>query len=163
MFNEINGLPTHALALHAAVVLVPLGAVLGVLFAVPRTRSWSRAPLLLVSVGAVVAVYVARETGERLQEALSLQGPTQDLIEQHSERADVLFIATIGYAVLAGAAFVLTRHSARSNLNTTVVSVLLVIAAAGVAFQTYRVGDVGARAVWNPTGEVDYGSTADSD
>ncbi|MBA2717478.1 MAG: hypothetical protein H0U51_10575, partial [Propionibacteriales bacterium] len=48
-------------------------------------------------------------------------------------------------------------------LNTTVVSVLLVIAAAGVAFQTYRVGDVGARAVWNPTGEVDYGSTADSD
>ncbi len=35
MFDEINGLPTHALALHAAVVLVPLAAALGVLFAIP--------------------------------------------------------------------------------------------------------------------------------
>lgn len=163
MFNEFNGLPTHALALHAAVVLVPLAAALGVLFAIPRTRAWSRLPLLLVSVGAVVAVFGAKESGEKLEEVLNLEGPTHDLVELHAERADVLFIATIGYAVLAVAAFVLTRSSTRNGLPTNVLAVLLVIGAAGVAFQTYRVGDVGARAVWNPTGQVDYGSTAESD
>jgi len=74
-----------------------------------------------------------------------------------------LFYATIGYAVLAVAAFVLTRGSARNDVATLVLAVLLVVGAAGVAFQTYRVGDVGARAVWNPTGDVDYGSTAERD
>lgn len=163
MFDEINGLPTHALALHAAVVLVPLAAALGVLFAIPRTRSWSRVPLLVVSVGAVAAVYVAKESGERLEEVLGLEGPSHVLVELHADRADVLFYATIGYAVLAVAAFVLSRDSARNEVATLVLSVLLVISGAGVAFQTYRVGDVGARAVWNPTGEQDYSSTAERD
>lgn len=163
MFNEINGLPTHALALHAAVVLVPLAGVLGVLFAVPRSRAWSRVPLLVVSVGAVVAVYVARESGKRLREVLNLHGPPQDLITQHAARANVLLILTIGYAVLAVAAFLLTRQSTRNNLTTGVLSVLLVIGAAGITFQTYRVGDLGARALWNPTGTVDYGPSADRD
>lgn len=163
MFDQINGLPTHALALHAAVVLVPLAAALGVLFAIARTRSWSRVPLLVVSVGAVAAVYVAKESGERLQKVLNLEGPSRDLVELHADRADVLFYATIGYAVVAVAAFVLTRGSARNDVATLVLAVLLVISAAGVAFQTYRVGDVGARAVWNPTGDVDYGSTAERD
>lgn len=163
MFNEINGLPTHALALHAAVVLVPLAAALGVLFAIPRTRLWSRVPLLVVSVGAVAAVYVAKESGERLEAVLNLQGPAHDLIELHEERADVLFYAAIGYAVLAVAAFALTRNGTRNDLAATVLAVLLVVGAAGVAFQTYRVGDVGARAVWNPTGDIDYGSTPERD
>lgn len=162
MFDEFNGLPTHALALHAAVVLVPLAAALGVLFAIPRTRSWSRVPLLLVSLGAVVAVYVAKESGERFEEALNLADPIQHLVDVHAARADVLFYASIGYAVLAVAAFVVTR-SARNDFATTLLAVLLVVGAAGVAFQTYRVGDVGARAVWNPTGGVDYGSTAERD
>lgn len=162
MFDEINGLPTHALALHAAVVLVPLAAALGVLFAIPRTRTWSRVPLLVVAVGAVAAVYVAKVSGERFEEVLNLEGPTKDLVELHADRADVLFYATIGYAVLAAAAFLLTRN-ARSDLTTTVLAIVLVLGAAGVAFQTYRVGDVGARAVWNPTGDLDYNSTADRD
>lgn len=162
MFDEFNGLPIHTLALHVAVVLVPLAAVLGVLFAIARTRSWSRVPLLVVSVGAVAAVYVAKESGERLQQVLNLEGPSRDLVDVHAARADVLFFASIGYAVLAVAAFVVTRN-ARNDLATTVLAVLLVVGAVGVAFQTYRVGDVGARAVWNPTGEVDYGSTAERD
>ena len=39
MFDEFNGLPLHPLAVHAVVALIPLSALLGVLFAVPRTRS----------------------------------------------------------------------------------------------------------------------------
>ncbi len=112
--------------------------------------------------GAVAAVYVAKVSGERFEEVLNLEGPTKDLVELHADRADVLFYATIGYAVLAAAAFLLTRN-ARSDLTTTVLAIVLVLGAAGVAFQTYRVGDVGARAVWNPTGDLDYNSTADRD
>ena len=56
MFHEIGGLPLHPLAVHAAVVSVPLAALLGILFAVPRTRAWSRIPFALVSIGAAGAV-----------------------------------------------------------------------------------------------------------
>lgn len=158
MFDEFNGLPTHALALHAAVVLVPLAATLGVLFAVPRTRAWSRVPLLLLSLGAVAAVYVAKESGERFEKVLNLEGPTHDLVEEHAEHADLLFLLVIGYAVVAVAAFLVTRRSIGTNLPTAVVSAVLVVGALIIAFQTYRVGDVGARAVWNPTGDADFSS-----
>lgn len=156
MFDEFNNLPTHALALHAAVVVVPLAALLGVLFAVPRTRGWARLPLLVTALGSVAAVYVAIESGESLQRVLRLQGPTRALVEEHAELADVLFYGVIGYAALAAVAFALTRRGTRTTPVTTVLAVLLVLGAAGVAFQTYRVGELGARAVWNPTGQVDY-------
>ena len=158
MLDEIDNLPTHALALHAAVVLVPLAAFLGVLFAVPRTRGWARLPLLLAALASVAAVYVAIKSGEHLQRALQLQGPTQDLVERHAELADVLLYGIIGYAGIAAAAFAVTRRSTRNTPVTTVVAVLVVLGALGVAYQTYRVGELGARAVWNPTGQVDYSS-----
>ena len=163
MFGQVNGLPTHALALHAAVVLVPLSALLGLLFALPRSRAWSRVPLVVVSVAAVVAVFVARQSGEQLQRVLQLQGPAADLVHEHAQRSDVLQVASLGYAVLAVIAFAITRSSAPSRGLLTAISVLVVLGAAGVAFQTYRVGDVGARAVWNPTGQVDYGSADSGD
>ena len=37
-----------------------------------------------------------------------------------------------------------------------VLSALLVLGAGALAFQTYRVGDIGSEAVWNPTGERSY-------
>jgi hypothetical protein len=166
MFNQINGLPTHVLALHAAVVSVPLAALMGVLFAVPRTRSWSRVPLVILAFGAVVAVFVARQTGLAFRQVLiakqvlTPQSPATSLVHQHAQRANVLLVATLGYAVLAVLAFFVTRPASGSGgILPTIAAVLLVLGAAGVAFQVYRVGDVGARAVWNPTGQVDYGST----
>jgi hypothetical protein len=165
MFNQINGLPTHILALHAAVVLVPLAALLGVVFAVPRTRAWSRAPLLIIAVVAVGAVFLARLTGQHFQrvliahQVLSAQSPATDLIRVHAQRANVLLYATIGYAALAAVAVFVSRPGTGSGVLTTLVAVVMVLAAAGLTFQVYRVGDIGARAVWNPTGQVDYGST----
>jgi hypothetical protein len=37
-----------------------------------------------------------------------------------------------------------------------VLSALLVLGAGALAFQNYRVGDIGSEAVWNPTGERSY-------
>lgn len=159
MFNQINGLPLHPLALHAAVVLVPLAALLGILFAIPRTRSWSRVPLLIVSVAAVGAVFVAKQSGQALQKVLQLPHQTEQLVHQHAHQANLLFLGTIGYAGLAVLAFLVTRRTAPTGTLVTVAAVLLVLGALGVAFQTYRVGELGARAVWNPTGQMNYGST----
>jgi hypothetical protein len=36
--------------------------------------------------------------------------------------------------------------------------VVVVVGSALIAFQTYRVGDLGARATWNPTGDIDFGT-----
>lgn len=160
MVNQFNGLPTHVLAVHAAVVLVPLAALLGILFAVPRTRAWSRLPLVLASGTAVVAVFVAKQTGQAFQKVLNLPSPTSELVQVHAQRAQVLLLAMLGYTLLAALAFVVSRTPTSSSLLVTAVSVLMVLAAAGVAYQTYRVGDVGARAVWNPTGQADYGSSS---
>jgi hypothetical protein len=151
MFDTFNGIPLHPLAVHAAVVLVPLAALMGILFAIPRTRAWSRLPLLLTSLAALVAVYVSKESGEPLEESLNLQGNANDLIEEHAERADQLFVLMIVFTLIAVIAFVLTRTANVSTLVTNVLATVLVLGSIGVAIQTYRVGDIGARAVWNPS------------
>jgi hypothetical protein len=161
MFDTFNGIPMHPLAVHAAVVLVPLAALMGVLFAIPRTRAWSRLPLLLTSLAALVAVYVSKESGEPLEESLDLQGNAHDLIEEHAELADQLFVLMIVFTVIAVVAFVVTRSANVSTLVTNVLATVLVLGSIGVAVQTYRVGDVGARAVWNPSSAA--GQTSDSD
>jgi uncharacterized membrane protein len=159
MFTEIHGLPVHPLAVHGAVVLVPLAALMGVLFAIPRTRAWSRWPLLLVSLGAVVAVFVARESGFKLKDHLNAKGHLADLVSTHQSRAKVLFILVILFAIVAVVAFVLTRSPDVSKAVSTTLSVVLVVGAVVIAFQTYRVGELGSKIVYNPDGNVDFGSS----
>ncbi len=163
MFSQIHGLPLHPLAVHAAVVFVPLAALLGVLFVVPRTRAWSRIPMLVVSLGAVASVFVARQSGLSFQTALGYGGTVGALIDEHRKRANLLLIFVAIFAVIAIAAFLFSRTPDRfSGTLATVVSVALVVGAALVAFQTYRVGDIGSKAVWNPDGTQNYGSLGTS-
>ncbi len=170
MFSQINGLPLHALVVHAAVVFVPLAALLGVLFAIPRCRDWSRIPLLLVSLIAAGTVFVSRQSGASFKSVLeangtlSSQNPATSLVTQHESRGKLLFLMMLGYAVIAIGAFLLSRDAARfTGSIATVTSAVLVVGAAVVGFQTYRVGEIGAKAVWNPTGQVNYGSAADGE
>ncbi len=158
MFDQVNGLPLHPLAVHAAVVLVPASALLALLFALPRTRGWSRLPLLLTSVSSVGAVFVAVQSGKALQGTLNLQGPVAALIRTHRHRANQLLVLMIVFAVLVVVAYVVTRAGQPNATVTNVLAGLLVVGAAAIAFQTYRVGDVGSKAVWNPTGQIDYNS-----
>jgi len=159
MFTEIHGLPVHPLAVHGAVVLVPLAALMGVLFAIPRTRSWARLPLLLTSLAAVVAVFVARQSGFKIKDhLLASDFPYKNLIAQHQSRAKVLFIIVIIYALVAIAAYVLTRSGEPSRVVAITLSVVLVVGAGAIAFQTYRVGELGSKIVYNPDGNVDFSS-----
>ncbi|MBA2444284.1 MAG: hypothetical protein H0V49_03010 [Nocardioidaceae bacterium] len=163
MFDEINGLPIHPLAVHVAVVLVPLAGLLGVLFAIPHTRRWVRVPLVIVAIGAVPAVFVAKESGKSLSAVLGLDSSGRAdsrvaaIVREHAERADLLFILVIGFAVLAVLAVAVSaKFDALPAVVPVVVSVLLVLGAVALAFQTVRVGESGARAVWNPTGEQSF-------
>jgi hypothetical protein len=158
MFSEIHGLPLHPLAVHGAVVFVPLAALMGVLFAVPRTRAWSRIPLVLVSLAALGALWVARQSGLALDQHLGFTDFRGALIAEHKHRANWLIIFMIIFAVIAIAAFVVTRAADPNKLTTNVLAVLLVVGAALVAFQTYRVGDLGSKIVWNPDGKQDFSS-----
>jgi len=169
MLHEVQNLPLHPLAVHAAVVLVPLAALLGLLFVLPRARRLAGLPMALVSVAAVLSVIVAKLSGQNLKTALErLNGGKQwddssigKLVQTHQNRANVLLLMMIVFAVIAVAAYLLSRRPDRfSGVTQVVVCVLLVLGAVAVGVQVYRVGDAGSRAVWNPDGNVDYGSSA---
>lgn len=177
MFDTLDGLPLHALVIHAAVVLIPLSGLLGVLYALPRTRAWARWPLAVVSVAALGSTFVATRSGEALERVRQYDGanseaPQAALIERHSELGTQLLYLMLAFTVVAVAAAVLTGRthapSAAESAGESAaaspgrqpvaigLSVLLVVGAALVGTWTYRVGDLGARAVWDPTNSVDY-------
>lgn len=169
--DTVNGLPLHPLTVHATVVLVPLAALLGVTFAIPALRAWSRWPLALVSVGAALATFVSVESGKTFEESLGLSGPLEELVEHHAELAQQLLWMIVAYAVLAvvtaavagrsgsrgassgsgsGSAAGATAASGRSSLGVlgVLLTLVVVIGAGALTFQTYRVGDAGSEAVW---------------
>ena len=167
MFDEIGDMPLHPLVTHAPVIGIPLAMLLALLFAVPRTRNWARWPLALTVLGSTASVYVSRESGEALQQSLNIQpgNPVGDLIAEHSRLADQLFYIMLGYSVLTVVTvFLVGRRAVGSGDDADAVTkprtgalgivlILLVLAASVVAaLWTVRVGDIGARAVWNPTG-----------
>ena len=172
--DTVNDLPLHALVVHGTVVLVPLAALLGLLFAVPRLRRWSHLPLALVALASSASVWASVQSGEALADAggigaAGLGGPVAELVERHEELAKQLQWMVWGYALVAVVAVVLYRRSAagarsetdadradrgtgegvarRGGLVVTGLSVLLVLGAVAVGVQTYRVGDVGSTAV----------------
>jgi phosphoglycerol transferase MdoB-like AlkP superfamily enzyme len=165
--KEIHGLPVHALALHAAVVLIPLAALLALLFVIRRTRAWSAVAMALTSVAALVALFVTRESGFNLKNTLEAQGggeaweesPVGKAVYHHEHLANLLFVLFIVFTVVVLVVFFLYRRADgfRGPLEYVACTVL-VIGALVVAFQTYRVGEAGSKAVWNPTGDQSYSS-----
>lgn len=167
MFSQIQDLPLHPLAVHAAVVLVPLATLMAILFVVPRTRSWAALPMAVVSVAALAAVFVAKQSGSSLKETLQKlgggqqwsNGPVGKAVAIHQNRANVLVVMMIFFAVIAVAVYFLWRRADQfTGTLQYVACAVLVVGALAVGFQTYRVGDAGSRALWNPDGNVDYGS-----
>jgi hypothetical protein len=172
VFDSIGGLPLHPLLIHTAVLAAPVTLLLALLFAFPRTRSWARWPLALAGVGSVVAVFLARQSGMAL--ASVVVTPDSDigpLIARHSELAGQLQIMTAALAVLAVLnAFVVgrvggTRGRRGSSTGAgrgrdLALMALLIVVAAVSAFWVYRVGDIGAHAVWNPSGTQSYDAPA---
>ena len=163
MFDQIGNMPLHPLVLHAAVVGIPLAVLLAFLFVLPRTREWARWAFGLTVVGATAATFVTKESGEALQRIKNIQpgNAAGDLIQRHSQLADQLFIIMIIFAVIGVAnVFLVPRRSAAAEtapaggrrLLSVILLALLVVIAVIALIWVVRVGDLGSRAVWNPSG-----------
>ncbi|MDX6240218.1 MAG: hypothetical protein QOG10_5038 [Kribbellaceae bacterium] len=161
MFERFDNLPFHVLVIHAAVVVLPVGALTGIVFAlVPKWRWLLRWPVLLVGVGSALLAFVSKESGEAFAAAVPQLDP---LVKVHRERGDLLFWFSLAFMVLTILAFLwLTGPSAlasgrgakatKSRPLELVLSAAVVVIGVLMIWQTVRTGDAGARAVW--TGQL---------
>jgi cytochrome b involved in lipid metabolism len=141
VFDTIGGLPVHPLAVHLAVVLVPLGALaLIALIFLPRQRK-TYLPITVgtLAVGAI-ATYMAKESGEQLANRVGLP-------QEHAALGDVLFPASIGLLLLAVVFWWLVRTD-RPKLQLQLAMSAVVIGAIAVSTLTFFVGHSGAEATW---------------
>jgi hypothetical protein len=146
----VFGLPTHALIVHATVVLVPLAALAVLLHAFwPAARRRLGVVTPLVAGVALVLTPLSTQSGETLEH----QVPHSTLIERHAQLADGLLPWTLGLFVVAVGMWLLDRRRAgeRSMPRWAPVAatVLAVVVAGGVVQQVVRIGHAGAQATWN--------------
>ncbi len=147
-FDLINGLPVHALVVHAAVVLIPLAA-LG-LIAMAFSVRLSRNVGWLVVLGAAVATgasWVAKESGEKFQIRIGAPG------FEHNELGEVMPVFAAVLLLAAVLLWWIDRSAGggpqqRRGVRMAVAVVSVVVAAANLVW-VYRVGDSGAKSVWS--------------
>ncbi|GAB2884048.1 DUF2231 domain-containing protein [Nocardioides pacificus] len=159
---EIDGLPVHALAVHASVVLAPLAALVGLTYAATARWRWAlRWPLLVAAVVAAGATGLSYLSGEDLLEQRPnlLEVPAlAEKIHLHQDRAEILLWVALGYVVLAAAAAwalggpsaLASGGGARETKGVWGVVALVALVAGSVALLvlTFLTGEAGARAVW---------------
>lgn len=155
MFDQINGLPVHALVIHAAVVLVPLLALVAVVYAAfPRWRAKVDWAAVLLSIAAPVTAWVSKESGEELRGRLvasGLKGEALTTIDDHMGYGTltVYFSLALGVVTLI-MVFLTLRRKDRPlpRAATLALSVIMVALAAVSSYYVFKTGDSGAQAVW---------------
>ena len=98
MFDQVTGLPLHALVIHAVVVFVPLTVLVALAYAlVPRWRWLLRWPLLAGSAVCLASGFVAKQSGEALWERLG----GQEIVEEHATRGALLVWVLLAFFVVS--------------------------------------------------------------
>jgi hypothetical protein len=102
---RVFGVPAHPLVVHAAVVLVPLAALAFVtLIWRERWRETYLLPIMLIALAGAIAAFVARETGESLEE---LARPTGESLGDHPEQGDLAFVFSALFGFGCAATYIL--------------------------------------------------------
>ena len=151
MFDTFFGLPAHPLIVHATVVIVPAAAVAVALAgAWPRFRRSAGSGPLALAVVAVAPTPISTSSGETFERQIG----GSSLIDEHSQRADLLIWWVIPLALLSAAVYWLfsfrggqTSHHSNKVL-TGVLLVLPVLVALGTLVQVVLIGHSGAKAVY---------------
>ncbi|BCJ53917.1 hypothetical protein Asp14428_53920 [Actinoplanes sp. NBRC 14428] len=158
MFDQINGMPVHALVLHAAVVFVPLLALLAIVYAVvPRWRPKVGWAAVLMAIAAPVSAFAAMESGEKLRDRLvasGMAGPPLEKINDHQGFGTFTFYFSLALGIVTLIAVFLTLRSTARPLPRAagvLLAVLMVALAAVSGYYVFRTGDSGAQAVWGTT------------
>ena len=148
-----DGLPLHPLIVHVIVAFVPLTA-LGALVMAARA-SWRRPvaiPVLGLAVLCLVAVPVARSSGDELAEAVHHQSSALDA---HMSRADTVLPAMIVYVALLAAVFLIDLRAARGDTTVAlaragrIAAVLAALAGLVATALVIWTGHAGATATWS--------------
>ncbi len=141
LLDTFGGLPVHPLAVHGAVVLLPLSALaLALLIFVPKWRT-NFFPLTLIGLGlSTVFTYIAKESGEALGERV---GEPQT----HEALGTILFPASVGLLAL-GVAFYFLQRKERPKWQLQAAAGLALAGIISVSALTYFVGHSGAEATW---------------
>jgi cell division protein FtsW (lipid II flippase) len=139
--DTIFGLPTHTLVVHAAVVLLPLAALGGIIMGFSQRFSVRFGPVV-VTVAAVgtVAAFFSRVTGEEFAERVG--NP-----QEHAEAGQLLPFIAVGFFVVLLLLWLLDRRG-RRDLLTQIVGVVVIVAALILTGWTIRTGHSGAEATW---------------
>ncbi|WP_326553141.1 hypothetical protein [Micromonospora sp. NBC_01813] len=164
MFEEVAGIPAHPLLVHAAVVFVPLLALLAVAYAlIPALRPHTRWVLAALAVVAPVSALVTKLSGDaffaRMDEAGRITESFLPVIEEHEQLGNLTLMAAIvlGLATLALVYLVAPRVAAaagsaaaapRSGALVLVVKGVVILAAGVSIYFVVSAGDTGAKAVW---------------
>lgn len=156
MFEQFQGLPLHALVVHAAVVLVPLLVMAGLAYAfVPRWRSRVGWLALVLAVAAPAAALVAKLSGTELHETLIAKNYPPQILDQvasHQGYGDLTFWFTLVLGLFTAALVVVTSRQPQTGVLPSWVR--LVLTAGVVVFgvlagvYVYLTGESGAEAVW---------------
>ena len=151
LFDTVGGIPVHALVVHAVVVLVPLAAIGAVLMAVRPSfsRRFGSLVVIIAGIGAAASL-VAKESGEQL--ALRVGEP-----DPHVELGGVMPLFASGLLVLVLVFWLFDRGIPANRSRPAwlvVLAVVMVIGAVAATWWTIRVGDSGAKAVWEPILQV---------
>jgi len=157
-----SGLPAHPLFIHVPVIMIPL-SVLGALACLARPQWFERYGVLLC-LGAIVAmssIFLAMQAGSALESAIRLSPTQAHLISQHSHAAHILAIDFVLFTACLILTFSAYRISgglptglgiADTVLGSRTIYLLLRVALLVLglvaAYYVYRVGDLGAKAVW---------------
>ncbi|AGZ46241.1 DUF2231 domain-containing protein [Actinoplanes friuliensis] len=155
MFDQINGMPVHALVIHAAVVFVPLLALLAIVYAVlPRWRSKIGWAAVLLAIAAPVTAGVSMASGGKLRERLignGMSGPPLEAIDDHMGFGTLTFYFSLGLGVVTLVMVFLTLRKSSRPLPRAAelgLAVIMVALAAVSGYYVFRTGDSGAQAVW---------------
>ncbi|HEY0485716.1 MAG TPA: hypothetical protein VGD72_05655 [Mycobacteriales bacterium] len=171
MLDQVNGIPSHALFVHAPLVLISLTLLLGLVYVVvPALRPRIDWALVLFAVAGPVTALLATLSGERLEARIG----ASPAIDHHASLGElarnlsaVLLVAVL---LLVGVDRLRARSRRRARALAegddpaaparpaggawTVLSVVLslVLLGVGAATGTYLVlaGDTGAHMVWAP-------------
>jgi hypothetical protein len=157
-----GGLPAHPLFVHVPVILIPT-TIIAAIVCMVRPQWFGRygIALAVVSIVAMSSVFISMQAGAALRGELNLQGPAAHLISEHSQAAHILAVVYVGFTAVLIVTFAAQRISGGMPTGLSIVDrplggrsmfamlrVLLVVLSVGAGVMCFRVGDLGAKAVW---------------
>jgi hypothetical protein len=157
-----GGLPAHPLFVHVPVVLIPV-TILAAIVCMIKVEWFARygIALAVVSIGAMSSIFLTMQAGGALQSALHLRGRAAHLISEHSQAAHYLAFMYVAFTAVVIIAFAAQRISGGRPTGLGIVDrvlaphgvftglrLLLILLSLSAAVMVFRVGDLGAKAVW---------------